>query len=62
LGYLCDPAGKSPLVLAETQYDEKGLIIMGKPVSSSSRSYLVRDGVPRIESGRRTAGCGGVVR
>ena len=30
LGYLCDPAGKSSLVLAETQYDEKGLIINGE--------------------------------
>jgi len=30
LGYLFDPAGKSPLVLAEIQYDEKGLIINGE--------------------------------
>lgn len=50
LGYLCDPVDKSSLELTEAQYDGKGHIITGKLVSSSGRSYPVRDGVPRFES------------
>lgn len=56
LKYLCDPVDKSDLALVDPTYDSRGRVVRGTLVSTSGRSYPIRDGIPRfVEDDDRTA-------